>query len=496
MTWPWSRSQRTSTTPLLKGSCSPRCSGPSDSTSPMPWLPMSPKVWTSGPWRGNILVPSPSGTSPAGRARRGSGNNYVTRSIRVESIAIQRKGRHQYATGMTTLAERAGWLNSKGFRTRNMHRTLNADGELVSGPRLFTTASVRVILHNAFFAGLVKHRDQVLPGIHDPLVSKEVFDLVQTTMRKNSGRSETLNTRPQRQYLLKGIIRCAYCRMPMWAQTYQNGKRYYREHRATRGLEECPAHGGSIPCEVADEQVGSLVEAIILERDWLDRALVQIQMKDEVDRIGERRGQLEGRKRRLGRAYVDGHYADIEYRRQMKAIDHEMESLVVPEASAAEAAGYLIERLPELWREATLEERRRLLLTMLEAVYVDAKDERRIVAIRPKPPFMPVFMTASTSEESWMELTHEPSGVAPEAHADSCSWWRRGGVEPPVQKTPRWNVLQAYPALYFSPSHRSAGEIVIRPADSSLAATIGVRACRTPITWRLFPVLGARRGQT
>ena len=180
----------------------------------------------------------------------------------------------------------------------------------------------------------------------------------------------------------------------------------------------------------------------------------------------------------------------------MKAIDHEMESLVVPEASAAEAAGYLIERLPELWREATLEERRRLLLTMLEAVYVDAKDERRIVAIRPKPPFMPVFMTASTSEESWMELTHEPSGVAPEAHADSCSWWRRGGVEPPVQKTPRWNVLQAYPALYFSPSHRSAGEIVIRPADSSLAATIGVRACRTPITWRLFPVLGARRGQT
>ncbi|MCZ6615148.1 MAG: hypothetical protein O6920_05155 [Chloroflexi bacterium] len=106
-----------------------------------------------------------------------------------------------------------------------------------------------------------------------------------------------------------------------------------------------------------------------------------------------------------------------------------MESLVVPEASAAEEAGYLLERLPELWREATLEERRRLLLTMLEAVYVDAKDERRIVAIRPKPPFMPVFMTASTSEESWMELTHEPPGVAPEAQTDSCSWWRRGGVE-------------------------------------------------------------------
>ena len=112
----------------------------------------------------------------------------------------------------------------------------------------------------------------------------------------------------------------------MWAQTYQNGNRYYREHRATRGLEECPAHGGSIRCEVADEQIGDLVEAIVLERDWLDKALVQIEAKDEVEGVRERRGQLDERKRRLGRAYVDGHYSDDEYRRQMKAIDDEMQS--------------------------------------------------------------------------------------------------------------------------------------------------------------------------
>ena len=217
--------------------------------------------------------------------------------------------------------------------------------------------------------------------------------------------------------------------MPMWAQTYQNGNRYYREHRATRGLEECPAHGGSIRCEVADEQIGDLVEAIVLERDWLDKALVQIEAKNEVEGVRERRGQLDERKRRLGRAYVDGHYSDDEYRRQMKAIDDEMQSLVVPEASAAEEAGYLIERIPVLWQEATLEERRRLLLTMLEAVYVDTKDELRIVAIRPKPPFMLVFLTGTTREESLVELTQEPPGVAPEALTDSCSWWRRGGVE-------------------------------------------------------------------
>ena len=60
-----------------------------------------------------------------------------------------------------------------------------------------------------FYTGIVGHRKQLHPGVHEPLVSQELFDLVQDRLRKNSGRSETLSPRPKRQYLLKGIIRCA-----------------------------------------------------------------------------------------------------------------------------------------------------------------------------------------------------------------------------------------------------------------------------------------------
>ena len=60
------------------------------------------------------------------------------------------------------------------------------------------------------------------------------------TLKKNSGRSKTLAPRPEREYLLKGIIRCAYCLMPMWAQTYASKQQYHREHRASRSLEDCP----------------------------------------------------------------------------------------------------------------------------------------------------------------------------------------------------------------------------------------------------------------
>jgi site-specific DNA recombinase len=115
----------------------------------------------------------------------------------------------------------------------------------------------------------------------------------------------------------------------------------------------------------------------------------------------------------------------------------ELESLVMPQANAAEEAGKLIMNLPKLWIEANPDERRKLLLSMLDAVYVDAKEEKRIVAIKPKPPFIPVFHVATTKERSGVILLKEPLADFPEA---PCLWWRRGRVELPVQG----NLLKTY----------------------------------------------------
>ena len=54
-------------------------------------------------------------------------------------------------------------------------------------------------------------------------------------------------------------------------------------------------------------------------------------------------------------------------------------------------AGKLLENLPDLWEEADLAERRKLLMAMLDAVYVDTVEEKSVVAIRPKPAFRPIF---------------------------------------------------------------------------------------------------------
>jgi site-specific DNA recombinase len=196
--------------------------------------------------------------------------------------------------------------------------------------------------------------------------------------------------------------------MPMWSQTYSNGQRYYREHRDSRSLKPCPAKGGSIPCHIADEQVGRLVAAIGLGPQWLEEVLAIISLKDEVGRVKKERQAVNEKLRRMARAYIDGIFPDSEYQRQKKLLEMELESLVVPAANAAEEAGKLITNLKKLWAGANLEERRKLLLTMLDAVYVDAKKMKSIVAIRPKTPFKPIFQIAVTKEGSNIRILNEP----------------------------------------------------------------------------------------
>ena len=74
-----------------------------------------------------------------------------------------------YASGTTTLATLASRLGDEGFRTRNTKRLPDAQGELVAEPRLFTTASIRGLLHNPFFTGRVRHKDKLMRANMNPL---------------------------------------------------------------------------------------------------------------------------------------------------------------------------------------------------------------------------------------------------------------------------------------------------------------------------------------
>lgn len=106
----------------------------------------------------------------------------------------------------------------------------------------------------------------------------------------------------------------------------------------------------------------------------------------------------------MGKNYIDKLISDEKYNHPLRMLNDELASLVAPGINAAEEAGRLFSHLPELWAGANVEEKRNLLLTMLEAVYFDVKQTRSIVALKLKPPFVPIFQVSVTREGSGIHI--------------------------------------------------------------------------------------------
>ena len=182
-----------------------------------------------------------------------------------------------------------------------------------------------------------------------------------------------------------------------------DGEAQIGRRRDASGRAKATRHGGEIVWEAPGDQ------------EYEGRKLLLVRFitnhqhpgQDEVKRVRQDRKKAEQRLRRLVQVYVDGHLTEEEYRHQKKQQEEKLRLLIVPDADAAVTAGKFLENLPSLWEKADLGERWRLLTTMLDAVYLDTVEEKRIVAIRPKPAFRPLLEIATTREESDIVLVHD-----------------------------------------------------------------------------------------
>ena len=70
---------------------------------------------------------------------------------------------------------------------------------------------------------------------------------------------------------------------------------------------------------------------------YLEEVLSIISLKDEVEKVRKKKLAVQEKIRRMTKVYMDGLFPDEEYHRQKKLLELELESLVVPQANAAEA---------------------------------------------------------------------------------------------------------------------------------------------------------------
>jgi site-specific DNA recombinase len=328
----------------------------------------------------------------------------------------------------------------RGFHQRDngasygaIARALDADGFRTRTGRRFTAHAVKDLMKCRFLAGFVRCGDDEYQGKHEPIVPLDLFERVQ---RQRQHRSKAVRTPSQPRGVLQGRIGCVRCGNALHSdRQYRSGLPMYRERHAL----DCETNNRALLSEPVDAQVGHLLTSLALPDGWRDR-IATLAAKRGSRRVGV--AALDEERRRVGKAYVNGAYAnDDEYEAKLAEIEARRRLAQPATAIRVDECMALLQDLAALWGEATLEERGRLIAPLIERAYVDV-ETKGLCAITPAEGFDSLLrgVLEQPDRSACFLLSAEVAN-----QPDWWTWWRRGGIEPPVQVTDALSILQAYP---------------------------------------------------
>lgn len=154
------------------------------------------------------------------------------------------------------------------------------------GGRLIALSYIYKILTNSFYAGILQWNGRVYPGAHEPVVSLDEFERVQTLLRKRG------KPRPKtRHFAFTGVIRCGECGFMVTAEEKVNrfGSQYTYYHCSKRRIDyRCQQR--SIADTALEEQIDRFLQEIAVPAGIHEWAIKNInRATDEAKNAKEQR---------------------------------------------------------------------------------------------------------------------------------------------------------------------------------------------------------------
>jgi site-specific DNA recombinase len=194
-------------------------------------------------------------------------NDKAKRCIAVEEgkAPLIRKTFELYATGHYTLVEIRNRINALGLTGRR-------------GRRL-GTANYHFMLRNPVYYGMIRFNDEIYEGKHAPIISKKLFDRVQSALeQKSKPKSPGLKA-----YRYRGFFRCGECGCFITTET-QKGHNYLRCTKR-----KGPCNQRYVREEPVAEQIVAEIATVSLRPDWADNMLAAVAKEQEAMREAAKR---------------------------------------------------------------------------------------------------------------------------------------------------------------------------------------------------------------
>ncbi len=113
---------------------------------------------------------------------------------------------------------------SAGVYVRTIIESLTSKGILYKG-KPFCRSTIYDILKNEKYSGIYRHEEELIENMYPQIVPPELYSKVRTKVNKNKYGKRSI----RQVYLLRGLLKCGYCGMPITADSgkARNGKYLY-----------------------------------------------------------------------------------------------------------------------------------------------------------------------------------------------------------------------------------------------------------------------------
>ena len=113
------------------------------------------------------------------------------------------------------------YLERKGLG--EVGRELNQRGYRTKKSNFFSKESIRTILTNPLYIGMVSYKGKAHKGNHKGIIKKEKWQEVQNLLKKNQEQRGRIE-KDRHQYLLKGKVKCGDCQSIMTPKSAKSGQ--------------------------------------------------------------------------------------------------------------------------------------------------------------------------------------------------------------------------------------------------------------------------------
>lgn len=155
--------------------------------------------------QGGLPFKCPVGYAPAEDPKDQSRRTVV---VDPERAPLVKRAFELYASGSHSLSTLRDLLEKEGLTTRPSLSWTKSGGKAGKPPGPVNVQGLQKILRNPFYHGEVRWKDVVSKGRHEPLVGKELFNLVQARLGFNR---TYVKPAAKKDFLFKKYLRCGGC---------------------------------------------------------------------------------------------------------------------------------------------------------------------------------------------------------------------------------------------------------------------------------------------